>query len=96
VVCQRDFRRINSQRKLATTAVKPKVTSARSWAFPKETPAQKAARRRKLHAILKKGMGMSPQELKDSLWPGYAETYRSDRSFSVSETKAPYGKRRSR
>lgn len=76
--------------------MKSKVTSKHAWALPKETPAQKAARRRKLHAILKRGMGMSPKELKDSLWPGYAETFRSDRKLSVSEPKAPYGKRRSR
>ncbi len=78
------------------TAMKPNISADDSRALPKETPARKAARRRKLHAILKKGMGMSPQELKDSLWPGYAETYRSDRKFTVTEPKAPYGKRRAR
>jgi hypothetical protein len=76
--------------------MKPKISTEDSWALPKETPTKKAARRRKLHAILKKGMGLSPKDLRDSLWPGYAETYRSDRKFTVSESRGPYGKRRSR
>lgn len=76
--------------------MKPKVTTEETWTPPPETPAERAARIRKLRAILKKGMGMSPKDLKDSLWPGYAETYRSERGFQVSEPKAPYGKRRSR
>ena len=76
--------------------MKRKISSDETWTLPKETPAQKATRVRKLRAILKKGMGMSPKELKDSLWPGYAETYRSEGGFRVSEPKAPYGKRRSR
>ncbi len=67
--------------------MKPKISSSDSWALPKETPAQKAARRRKLQAILKKGLGMSPQELKDSLWPGYAETYRSNRTCTVGKSQ---------
>ena len=61
--------------------MKTKATSDDAWVLPKETRVQKAARLRKLRAILKKGMGMSPKELKDSLWPGYAETYRSERGF---------------
>jgi hypothetical protein len=76
--------------------MKTKVLPDDSWAFPKETPAGKAARIRKLRAILKRGMGMSPKELKDSLRPGYAETYRTERGFRVNEPKAPYGKRRAR
>ena len=76
--------------------MKPKISSDSSGALPKETPARKTARRRRLRAILKRGMGMSAKELKDSLWPGYAETYRSDRKFTVTEPKARYGKRRPR
>jgi len=74
--------------------MKPKISSSDSWILPKETPAQKTTRRRKLKKILKAGLGMTPAELKASLWPGYAETYRSYRKFSVGEPKARYGKRR--
>jgi hypothetical protein len=61
-----------------------------SWAFPKETPDEKAARIRKLRAILKKGTGLKPGELKNAIRPGYLETYR------VMEDPSPYGRRRSR
>ena len=56
--------------------MKLKASHDDSRAVSKETPARKAARLRKLRAILKKGLGMSPKELRDSLWPGYAENYR--------------------
>ena len=72
------------------TAMKPKISSPDSWALPKESAAQKAARRRKLHALLKKGMGLKPGELKASVRPGYYETFRA------MEDPAPYGRRRSR
>jgi hypothetical protein len=70
--------------------MKTKVLPDDSWAFPTETPAEKAARIRKLRAILKKGTGLKPGELKNAIRPGYLETYR------VMEDPAPYGRRRSR
>ena len=70
--------------------MKTKISSDDFGALPKETPAAKAARRRKLHALLKKGMGLKPGELKASLRPGYYETFRA------MEDPAPYGRRRSR
>jgi hypothetical protein len=57
--------------------MKTKLLPDDSWAFPKETPAEQAARRRKLHAILKKGTGLKPGELKNAIRPGYLETYRA-------------------
>jgi hypothetical protein len=70
--------------------MKPKISSDDSWAVSAETPARKAARRRKLRALLKKGTGLKPGELKNAIRPGYLETYR------VMEDPAPYGRRRSR
>ena len=70
--------------------MKTKTLQDDSWAFPKETPAQKAARRRKLKKILKAGLGLKPGELKNAIRPGYLETYRA------MEDPAPYGRRRSR
>jgi hypothetical protein len=70
--------------------MKTKLLPDDSWAFPKETPAEKAARLRKLKRILKKGLGLKPGELKNAIRPGYLETYRA------MEDPAPYGRRRSR
>ncbi len=70
--------------------MKPKISSDDSWTLPKETPAERDARRRKLKRILKKGTGLKPGELKNAIRPGYLETYR------VMEDPAPYGRRRSR
>lgn len=70
--------------------MKTKVLPAEIWPPLKETAAEKAARIRKLRALLKKGMGLKPGELKASLRPGYYETFRA------MEDPAPYGRRRSR
>ena len=70
--------------------MKSKVTSRDAWTLPKETPAEKAVRRRKLHAILKKGLGLKPGELSKAIKPGYYETFRA------MEDPAPYGRRNSR
>lgn len=70
--------------------MKSKVTVVADLVLPKETPVQKAARIRKLRAILKKGTGLKPGELKNAIRPGYLETYR------VMEDPAQYGRRRSR
>lgn len=70
--------------------MKTKLLPDDSWAFPKETPAKKAARLRKLKRILKRGTGLKPGQLKNAIRPGYLETYR------VMEDPAPYGRRRSR
>lgn len=53
-------------------------------ALPRESSARKIARQRKLRAILSKGIGLPRHELTDSLWPGYAETYRPEQSTLVS------------
>ncbi len=70
--------------------MKTKVISKEIWPPLPETPAEKAARIRKLRAILKKGTGLKPGELKNAIRPGYLETYRA------MEDPAPYGRRRSR
>lgn len=70
--------------------MKPKISSDDSWAVSTETRAQKAARVRKLRAILKRGSGLKPGLLKNAIRPGYLETYRA------MEDPAPYGRRRSR
>jgi hypothetical protein len=70
--------------------MKPKVSPADYQGLPKETPTRKAARRRKLHALLKNGMGLKPGELKASLPSGYYETFRA------MEDPASYGRHRSR
>lgn len=70
--------------------MKPKTPPAETWPPPQETAAEKAARIRKLRAILKKGTGLKPGELKNAIRPGYLETYRA------MEDPAPYGRRRSR
>ena len=70
--------------------MKPKTSSDDSWTLPKETPAERTARRRKLKRILKKGLGLKPGELMNAIRPGYLETYRA------MEDPAPYGRRRPR
>ncbi len=70
--------------------MKPKISSAETWTPPKETPTQRAARRRRLKKILKAGLGLKPCELKNAIRPGYLETYQA------MEDPAPYGRRRSR
>ena len=70
--------------------MKPKISSDDAWTLPKESPARKAARLRKLRTILKKGTGLKPGELRKAIRPGCLETYRA------MEDPAPYGRRRSR
>lgn len=59
-------------------AMKPPPPAAGAGSLPREGPARKLARQRKLHAILRQGIGLPPGELKHSLWPGYAESYRPE------------------
>ena len=54
-------------------------------ALPCESPARQAARLRKLRSLLRKGLGLTPPELQASLWPGYAEAFRSEPDFRVYE-----------
>lgn len=58
--------------------MKPPSPADGAGSLPKEAPARKLARQRKLRAILRQGLGLPRQELANSLWPGYAENYRPE------------------
>ena len=70
--------------------MKPKLPVAEPRSFPNETPAVRAARRRKLKRLLASGLGLKPAALSKTVRPGYLETFRA------MEDPAPYGRRRSR
>jgi hypothetical protein len=72
--------------------MKSKVPVGVPGALPYEPPARLAARIRKLRVLLRKGLGLSAPELSDSLWPGYAEAFRSEHDFRVYEPGGPYGR----
>jgi hypothetical protein len=76
--------------------MKPKAPSVGAGPPPREKPARPSARNRKLRAVLCHGLSLSPAELRDSFWPGYAETYRTEQITSLQEPKAAYGNRRAR
>ena len=77
-----------------------KITGAPSKTAAVEMALKELARKAKLKALLKRGLGAKkPGELRDSLFPGYAETYRAMPAalMAVAEgEQAPYGKRRPR
>ena len=75
-----------------------KITGAPSKTAAVEMALKELARKAKLKALLKRGTGLKPGELKDAFLPGYAETYRAmpEAVLAVAEEQAPYGKRRSR
>ena len=82
-----------------TLAEVMKITGAPSKTAAVEMALKELARKAKLKTLLKRGLGpKKPGELKASLIPGYAETYRSmpGLTFAVAEEQASYGKRRSR
>lgn len=58
--------------------MKPRSPADGAGSLPRETPARKRTRQRKLRAILRKGLGLPRHELAGSLWPGYAESYRPE------------------
>jgi hypothetical protein len=64
--------------------MKPPTPALRAGSLRPETPARKIARLRKLRAILRQGFGLPRQELANSLWPGYAESYRPEQPSRVS------------
>lgn len=74
--------------------MKPKAPAVGAGSPPREKPAHPSTRQRKLRAVLRKGLGLSPAELKDSLWPGYAETYRTEQFTTLQEPRSAYGQRR--
>ncbi len=76
--------------------MKPKAPSAGAGSPPREKPARQPAPNRKLRAVLRRGLGLSPDQLKDSFWPGYAESYRTEQFTTLREPKAAYGNRRAR
>jgi hypothetical protein len=74
-----------------------KITGAPSKTAAVEMALKEIARKAKLKAILSKGLGMTPEELKNSFRPGYYETYRAmPAPVALTETPTRYGKRRSR
>ena len=80
-----------------TLAEVMKITGAPSKTKAVEMALKELARKAKLKAILSKGLGMTPAELKNAFHPGYYETYRAmPPPLVVAEEQAPYGKRRSR
>jgi len=81
-----------------TLAEVMKITGAPSKTAAVEMALKELARKAKLKTLLKRGLGLKPDELKNALIPGYAETYRAmpGAALAVAEEPAPYGKRRSR
>lgn len=76
-----------------------KVTGAPSKTAAVEMALKEMARKSKLKALLKRGLGpKKPGELMKSFPPDYLETYRAipGVDFVVKEAQAPYGKRRPR
>jgi hypothetical protein len=82
-----------------TLAEVMKLTGAPTKTAAVEMALKEIARKAKLKALLKRGLGpKKPGELKASLFPGYAESYRAQPSAPLAgaEEQASYGKRRSR
>ena len=75
-----------------------KITGAASKTAAVEMALKELARKAKLKALLKRGLGLKPEELKKTFPPDYLETYRAmpGVDFAVAEPQASYGKRRSR
>jgi Arc/MetJ family transcription regulator len=75
-----------------------KITGAPSKTAAVEMALKELARKAKLKALLKRGLGLKPEELKKTFPPDYLETYRAmpGVGFAVAEEQAVYGKRRSR
>ncbi len=76
--------------------MKSKLPVGDPGVLPRETPARQAARIRKLRLLLRQGLGLSALELRDSLWPGYVETFRAENDYRVTEPGSPYGRLGSR
>ena len=75
-----------------------KITGAPSKTAAVEMALKEIARKAKLKALLKRGLGLTPAELRKTFPPDYLETYRAmpGTTLAVAEDVAPYGKRRSR
>ena len=75
-----------------------KITGAPSKTAAVEMALKELARKAKLKALLKRGLGLTPAELKKTFAPNYLETYRAmpGADLAVAEAPTPYGKRRSR
>jgi hypothetical protein len=63
--------------------MKPHTPADGAGSLPREAPARKLARQRKLRTILRKGLGLPRHELAGALWPGYAESYRPEQPTLV-------------
>lgn len=74
----------------ATLAEVMKITGIKSKTKAVETALKEMARRHKLKAILKKGLGLTPKELKNLFDPA------SDPDAVVAERPPKYGKSASR
>ena len=82
-----------------TLAEVMKITGAATKTAAVEMALKELARKAKLKALLKRGLGpKKPGELSASLFPGYAETYRAMPAMPLAgaEESAHYGKRRPR
>ncbi len=75
-----------------------KITGAPSKTAAVEMALKEMARKAKLKALLKRGLGLAPEELKKTFPPDYLETYRAmpATGLAIAEAPAPHGKRRSR
>ena len=81
-----------------TLAEVMKITGAPSKTAAVEMALKELARKAKLKALLKRGLGLTPEELKKTFAPDYLETYRAmpGGDFAVAEEAPSDGKRRSR
>lgn len=78
-----------------------KLTGLPSKTAAVEMALKEMARKAKLKALLKRGLGRKGRALKDVFFPGYIESFYASRNLpvpplAVAEDQAPYGKPRSR
>ncbi len=83
----------------ATLAEVMKITGAPTKTAAVEMALNELARKSKLKTLLKRGLSLKGEELKDAFFPGYLESFSTAPApleAAVAEAPASYGKRRTR